>query len=102
MNFIVKIIYWLLKVNKIFFYSWNWNAGDVGPKRDLLGDLATAVRKEQLTFGLYHSLYEWFNPNYLFDKENNFTTKSFVKGKTMPELYELVEKYEPSVIWSDG
>ena len=74
----------------------------MGPKRDLVGDLAAAVRTEQLIFGLYHSLYEWFNPNYLFDKANNFKTQTFVKGKTMPELYELVERYEPYVIWSDG
>uniref|UniRef100_UPI00358EBB10 tissue alpha-L-fucosidase-like isoform X2 n=1 Tax=Myxine glutinosa TaxID=7769 RepID=UPI00358EBB10 len=26
-------------------YSWNWNAVDVGPKRDLVGPLAAAVRK---------------------------------------------------------
>ncbi|MDR2774986.1 MAG: alpha-L-fucosidase, partial [Tannerella sp.] len=26
-------------------YSWNWNAVDVGPHRDVLGDLTAAVRK---------------------------------------------------------
>lgn len=82
--------------------SWNWNSVDVGPKRDLVGQLAVAVRKEQLVFGLYHSLYEWFNPSYLIDKANNFTTKTFVKGKTLPELYELVNRYKPNIIWSDG
>jgi alpha-L-fucosidase len=46
--------------------TWNWNAMDVGPRRDLLGELAEAVRKsvsihtkKQLKFGAYHSLYEW-------------------------------------------
>ncbi|XP_069692576.1 alpha-L-fucosidase-like [Periplaneta americana] len=83
--------------------AFSWNAMDVGPHRDLLGDLANAIReKTDLKFGLYHSLYEWFNPLYLYDKGNNFSTQLFVKQKTMPELYELVETYSPEVIWSDG
>ena len=64
---------------------------DVGPKRDLVGDLANAIRNStSLKFGLYHSLYEWFHPLYLADKANKFQTQSFVEAKTMPELYEIV------------
>lgn len=71
--------------------SWNWNAGDVGPRRDLVGDLARAVRKKGgVRFGLYHSLYEWFNPLYLADKEAGFERNDFVARKTMPELVEIV------------
>ncbi|KAF2355646.1 Glycoside hydrolase family 29 [Trinorchestia longiramus] len=84
--------------------SWNWNSMDLGPKRDLVGELATAIRENQphIHFGLYHSLYEWFNPLYLDDKANGFQTNKFVETKTMPELIELVNDYEPEVIWSDG
>ena len=44
----------------------------------LSGDLAVAIRnRTNLVFGLYHSLFEWFNPLYLEDKANNFTTQIF-------------------------
>jgi hypothetical protein len=33
---------------------------------------------------------------------NGFNTTLFVDGKTMPELYDLVNTYQPEVIWSDG
>ncbi|XP_395852.4 alpha-L-fucosidase isoform X2 [Apis mellifera] len=84
-------------------YSFSWNSIDVGPQKDLIGELATAIRNlTNLKFGLYYSLYEWYNPLYLFDKNNNFTTQIFVEQKIIPELYELIEKYKPEIIWSDG
>ncbi|CAG2163793.1 unnamed protein product [Oppiella nova] len=75
---------------------------DVGPNRDLVGDLSTAVKDAGLHFGVYHSLYEWFNPYFLKDQANNFTTNEFTKIKTRPELEELVNTYKPDLIWSDG
>uniref|UniRef100_H2ZMP0 alpha-L-fucosidase n=1 Tax=Ciona savignyi TaxID=51511 RepID=H2ZMP0_CIOSA len=83
--------------------SWNWNSMDVGPHRDLVGELASSIRtRTKLKFGVYHSLFEWFNPQYVKDKASNFKSKSFVNSKTMPELYELVNKYKPDIVWSDG
>ncbi|XP_052554654.1 tissue alpha-L-fucosidase isoform X2 [Tympanuchus pallidicinctus] len=82
--------------------SWNWNSLDTGPHRDLVGELGQALRENNLRYGLYHSLLEWFNPLYLSDKENGFKTQNFVLKKTMPELYDLVLKYKPDLIWSDG
>uniref|UniRef100_A0A8B9WQQ9 Alpha-L-fucosidase n=1 Tax=Bos mutus grunniens TaxID=30521 RepID=A0A8B9WQQ9_BOSMU len=82
--------------------SWNWNSKDVGPHRDLVGELGTAIRKRNIRYGLYHSLLEWFHPLYLRDKKNGFKTQYFVNAKTMPELYDLVNRYKPDLIWSDG
>eukprot|EP00392_Amoebophrya_sp_AT5.2_P017192 g17520.t1 len=82
----------------------NWNSMEVGPApgRDLVGELAKATRAKKLKFGVYHSLFEWWHPDYLQDKQNNWSTKKFSKEKTIPELHDLMERYKPSLIWSDG
>ena len=47
-----------------------WNSVEIGPNRDLLGELADAVRKQEgMKFGFYYSLYEWFNPLWLKDRK---------------------------------
>lgn len=38
--------------------AFNWNSMDVGPRRDLIGELAGAVKAAGLTFGVYHSAWE--------------------------------------------
>ncbi len=73
-----------------------WNAVTGTPKRDVLGDLTTAVRAAGLKMGYYYSLYEWFNPLWLSDK------KRFVSAHMIPQFKDLVTKYKPSIIFSDG
>ncbi|XP_074161962.1 tissue alpha-L-fucosidase-like isoform X3 [Sminthopsis crassicaudata] len=82
--------------------AWNWNSKDVGPHRDLVGELRPFLRKKHIHYGLYHSLLEWFHPLYVLDKKNNFTTQSFVQAKVLPEMVDLVNRYKPDLIWSDG
>jgi len=84
-------------------YTFGWNSMDVGPKRDVLGELRDAFNKhDDLHFGIYYSLFEWFNPMYLKDKANNFTTREYVLNKMLPEMKYLAENYQPEVWWSDG
>ncbi len=73
-----------------------WNAVEIGPKRDVLGDLTQAVRAKGLRMGFYYSLYEWYNPLYLADKPR------YVREHMTPQFKDLVTRYEPSIIFSDG
>lgn len=61
-------------------YSWNWNSKDLGPNRDLLGDLKTSFTKiaPEIRFGLYYSLYEWFHSLYLKDKSSKWKAQEYV------------------------
>jgi alpha-L-fucosidase len=77
-------------------HSWNWNAVDVGPHRDLAGDLTKAVKAKGLHMGFYYSLYEWFNPLYKEDPAR------YVDEHMIPQMKDLVTRYQPDVVWTDG
>jgi alpha-L-fucosidase len=74
-----------------------WNAAEIGPKRDLLGELATAVRQQPgMKFGFYYSLYEWFNPLWKTDRHR------YVTEHMIPQFKDVVTRYAPALIFSDG
>ncbi len=73
-----------------------WNAVEIGPKRDLLGDLNEAVRRKNLRMGFYYSLYEWYNPLWLADKPR------YVSEHMFPQFKDVVTRYKPAIIFSDG
>lgn len=77
--------------------SWNWNAMDVGPHRDLLGDLTASIKAQGLKMGYYYSLMEWYNP--LFKPE---TIDRYVDEHMIPQMKDLVTRYKPDVLWGDG
>lgn len=77
-------------------YAWNWNSVDIGPHRDFLMELKEALAKTDVRFGVYHSVYEWFNPVYLRNPEEYALTH------LIPMLKELVEKYQPATLFTDG
>ena len=49
----------------------------VGPKRNVMKDLKEAFKAKdpEFHFGLYYSLFEWYNPLYLNDKKANYQTR---------------------------
>lgn len=76
--------------------SVNWNSVDIGPHRDICAELTDAVREKGLHMGFYYSLYEWNHPLY----KNNLS--QYVDEHMIPQLKDLVTRYNPEVIWSDG
>jgi len=70
---------------------------DVGPHRDLLAELMTAVRAAGLHAGLYFSLFEWYNPLL-----NGPTPSDYVNQIMYPQLIDLINNYQPDVLWTDG
>ena len=82
--------------------AFNWNSCEAEPGRDLVGDLTAAVRKAGLRMGLYHSIFEFFHPLWLADKANNLTTARYVDEVYFPQAQDLINKYAPDLVWSDG
>ena len=73
-----------------------WNSVEIGPKRDLLGDLTSAVRSKGLHMGFYYSLYEWYNPLWLTDKPR------YISQHMIPQFKDVVTRYKPDIIFADG
>jgi alpha-L-fucosidase len=94
-------------------YKKKWNSMTVGPHRDLVGDLTKAVKNAGMRMGLYYSIIEWesswthrtetgyFIPNKLVDKYK-IPEEKYATEHVVPQLKELVNQYEPSLIFSDG
>jgi len=61
-----------------------------------MGELADATRAASLKFGFYYSLYEWFNPLWLKDRQR------YVTEHMTPQFKDVVSRYAPSIIFADG
>ena len=83
-----------------------WNSVESGPKRDLVDELTNSVRNAGLKMGLYYSLWDWFNPYWSEElqmaKDYGKGLNKYIKKVMYPQFKELVVKYHPSVIFSDG
>lgn len=83
-------------------YNRNWNSVDIGPKRDIVGELTEAVRKTDLKMGLYYSLSEWNHPLHRWYTDPHDSIGKYVDEYMIPQFKELVGTYKPKVIFSDG
>ncbi len=75
----------------------HWNSVVMGPHMDIIDTLSKAVREEGLRFGLYYSMLEWANPLY-----SQHTIEKWVDTHMIPQMKELVNNYNPEIIFSDG
>jgi alpha-L-fucosidase len=96
-----------------------WNAFEMGPKRDVIGELAAEIRKQGLIFGLSsHRIEHWFfmnggrkfasdvlDPNYadLYGpaREENETPSPEYMNDWLLRNTELVNNYQPQLFWFD-
>ncbi len=69
------------------------NAMDMGPHRDLAGDLLKEVRSRGLKMGFYH------NTTYSF-WDKRFPGSEWVKYMNN-SIEELVDMYQPDILWGD-
>ncbi|MBN2281373.1 MAG: alpha-L-fucosidase [Candidatus Marinimicrobia bacterium] len=76
--------------------GFSWNSCDIGARRDLIGELTEAVKKTDIKLGFYYSLYEWYHPWWQGDR------KRFVDEHFHPQFKNLIESYQPDLIWGDG
>ena len=107
-----------------------WDAKDMGPKRDLIGDLAAEVKRQGLIFGLSsHRAEHWFfleggrkfpsdvqdpkfedfygpaKPSKVFFPDEEMKPEWGPDKKFLADWQartrELVDKYEPQLVWFD-
>jgi alpha-L-fucosidase len=105
------------------------NSFDLGPKKDLVGPLVSACRKDGLKFGFYFSVEEWEYPILVngqlkirrwtagprscdtisYDKKDmagkitgKIPVKDFFGDYIVPQAKEFIDKYDPDVLWFDG
>jgi alpha-L-fucosidase len=107
-----------------------WNAMQMGPRRDIVGELAAATRKQGMIFGLstHREEHWWFmNGGREFPSDVQDSAYEDFYGPAMPSstqdwgmhdwaprpdadylddwlarTVELVEKYQPQLVWFDG
>ncbi|MDE2902057.1 MAG: alpha-L-fucosidase [Chloroflexota bacterium] len=106
-----------------------WNAARMGPKRDVVGELAEAVRRQGMRYmvAMHHAENWWFFPHWRSDFDTSDPRYAGLYGEPhnldfplrdvewdeqdkpsrafldtwKAKLVEVVDKYEPDYIWFD-
>ena len=83
-------------------YAPGWNSVDVGPHRDVVGEVAEAVRKRDIRLGLYFSLPEWNNPLHQWYIDPHDSIHTYIEQHMIPQFKEVIRTYKPQVLFTDG
>jgi alpha-L-fucosidase len=97
----------------------DWSAAKMGPKRDVIGELADAVRGQEMVFGVsYHRAENWwfYHGGTLFPSDVQDARYRGLYGRAEPKesvpdtafldewlvrICELVDLHRPQVVWFD-
>ncbi|MDC7290071.1 alpha-L-fucosidase [Blautia schinkii] len=84
----------------------DFSSVNMGPQRDITGELTDAVQDAGLRMGLYYSgLIDWqFANDPIFREAENFTNAcpTFEYADySYNQMKELIDRYHPSVLWND-
>ncbi len=83
-------------------YQPEWNGVTSGPHRNIVEDLNKAVRQQGLRMGFYYSLPEWTNPRHIWMVDPDNEIGDYVDNYMVPQFKELVTRYKPDLLFSDG
>ncbi len=83
-------------------YQPEWNSVASGPKRNIVEELSESVCKAGLRMGFYYSLPEWSNPLHIWMEDPDDSISDYVNDYMVPQFKELVERYKPDLLFSDG
>ena len=88
-----------------------YDAVDFAPYgKDILKSLSEACKTQGIKFGLYHSIMDWHHPQaqansepeYDYQNHPNSEFPQFVEQYLKPQLKELINNYDPDILWFDG
>jgi alpha-L-fucosidase len=78
----------------------DWNLRDhssFAPTRDIMAELKAATAKRGIKLGFYYSIWDWHDPDF-----PDPATFPRYRDRMYAQLRELVDNYDPAVLWFDG
>ena len=96
----------------------DWSAAKMGPKRDVLGELAVAIKKRDMRFvtAFHHAENWWYFPTWNTNLDCGDARYSGLYGPIHPwgeppskaflddwknKIVEVIDKYDPDFVWFD-
>ena len=84
-----------------------YNISNTPFKKDIVGELARACKKQGIKFCIYYTILDWWHPDYPIHSAHNSTIDpkadmnkyvTYMKN----QLKELITNYDPYMLWFDG